>query len=223
MNWLLIAVLTLFIIFMIRGWIKGLLRLLFSILSIVVLIILMSYATPHMNDFIKNHTGIYSKIETYCTEHIQTRAESEIETSIYAAEGEEISLPDRAVSYLTEKGENALENSGVYESAGSRAADLIVSGAAFFVTLIGALILIKLIDRALGIVNHIPVLGGINRFLGLLGGGFEAFLLISLILLFVALIAGTELGMKAADYINDSQLLSYLYYKNIILKIFSLS
>lgn len=221
MNWLLIVVLAIFLILIVRGWRKGLLRLLFSLISIIVLIGLVSYATPHISGFVKEHTGIYTRIENRCAENIQSRVEGGIEVSIDQSAVAGISLPDKVISYLTDSGESEIADTGVYQAVGSRAADLILAGVSFFIALILAIIIVKLIDHALGIVNHIPIIKGINRTLGLFGGAFEAFIIVSLLFMFFALIAGTDLGEMATESIDDSAVLSYLYYHNAILKFFS--
>ena len=133
-----------------------------------------------------------------------------------------ISLPEKVTAYLTDSGEAAVESSGIYQTLGGRAADLILAGASFLIALILAIIIIKLIDKGLGIVDHIPILKGINRTLGLFAGAVEGYILVSLFFLFVALIAGTELGGILTSYINQSRFLSFLYYQNIILKFFAL-
>lgn len=223
MNWLLIVVLIVFLLMTIRGWKKGLLRILFGLIAILVLIGLVSFATPHISGFLKEHTGIYTMIEEQCTRRIQEHTESGMEGSVdqgTAVAG--ISLPERVTSYLTDSGEAALESSGIYQTLGERAADLVLAGAAFLIALILAIIIVKLIDKGLGIVDHIPVLKGINRTLGLFAGIFEAFILVSLFFLFVALIAGTEIGETLTGYIDESKFLSFLYYQNVILGLFSL-
>ena len=223
MNWMLIIVLIIFLLMIIRGWRKGLLRILFGLIAILVLIGLVSFVTPYVSGFLKEHTGIYTMIEERCTRQIQERIENGMESSVgqdSAVAG--ISLPEKVTSYLTDSGETVLESSGIYQTLGERAADLILAGAAFLIALILAIIIVKLIDKGLGIVDHIPVLKGINRILGLFAGIFEAFILVSLFFLFVALIAGTEIGETLTGYIDESEFLSFLYYQNIILKFFSL-
>ena len=220
---MLIIVLIIFLLMIIRGWRKGLLRILFGLIAILVLIGLVSFVTPYVSGFLKEHTGIYTMIEERCTRQIQERIENGMESSVgqdSAVAG--ISLPEKVTSYLTDSGETVLESSGIYQTLGERAADLILAGAAFLIALILAIIIVKLIDKGLGIVDHIPVLKGINRILGLFAGIFEAFILVSLFFLFVALIAGTEIGETLTGYIDENEPLSFLYYQNIILKFFSL-
>lgn len=223
MNWLLIVILIIFLLMIIHGWRKGLLRILFSLIAIIVLIGLVSFAVPHVSGFLKDHTGLYTMIEERCEQKIQTQAENKVENDVNSASSVAgISLPEKVTSYLTDNGEAVAENSGLYQTLGEKAADLILAGASFLIALILAIIIIKLIDKGLGIVDHIPILKGINRTLGLFAGGFEGLILVSLFFLFVALIAGTQLGELLTGYINESRFLSFLYYQNIILKFLSL-
>ncbi|MCD7865313.1 MAG: CvpA family protein [Clostridiales bacterium] len=224
MNWLLIVILVIFVILVIRGWRRGLLKMLFSVISIVVLIALVAWATPHISTLIRENTGIYTMIENKCTEAIQTRVESSLESTFSPSDDSTgVSLPETITSYILGGGEDAIAESGVYETAGSNAADWILSGAAFLIALILAVIIVKLIGHALGIVNHIPVIGGINRVLGLFAGGFEAFVVVSLFFLFAALIAGTDAGGAITACIDESEFLSYWYDHNVLLQLGLLS
>ncbi len=224
MSGLLVVILIIFLIFLIRGWRRGLLRLLFSVVSIVVLIALVAWATPHISTFIKDNTGIYTMLEDRCTEAIQSRVESGLENGAgQASDSAGVSLPDGIASYIIGGGENALAESGVYETAGANAADWILAAAAFLIAVILAIIIVRIIGRALGIVNRIPVIGGINRVLCLFAGGFEAYIVVSLLFLFIALIAGTSAGNAITESIDGSAFLSYWYDHNILLNLGLLS
>ncbi len=187
MNWLLIVVLILFFVFVILGWRKGFLRLLFSLASWIIMIALISYISPYITSFLKNNTGIYEWIENRCAETIQVRLGTGLE-------------------FLAEAG-------------GEMAAEWILKGAVFLIALILVIILIRLIYRALGIVNHIPIIRGINRVLGLFAGGVEAYILVSLFFIFVSVIAGTELGSSLIMCIDESEFLSILYYQNVMVNL----
>ncbi|MCD8364413.1 MAG: CvpA family protein [Clostridiales bacterium] len=187
MNWLMIIILILFLICVIHGWRKGFLRLLFSLVSWIVMIVLVSYLNPYISSFLKDNTGIYEWIENRCTATIQSRLGTGLE-------------------FLTTAG-------------GEMAADWILKGVVFLVTLILVIILLRLIYRALGIVNHIPILRGINKVLGLFAGGVEAYILVSLFFMFVSVIAGTEPGGSLTACINESGFLSALYYHNAMVNL----
>lgn len=66
-------------IFAIRGWNRGLLRILYSLISVVLLIGLISYATPYVTSYIKENTGVYTLLQERCTQALKNRGESTIE------------------------------------------------------------------------------------------------------------------------------------------------
>ena len=221
MNWLLIIVLAIILFCAVHGWMRGLLRILYSLVSIILMVGLIAYATPHISSFVKENTGVYTSIQEKCTDAIREKAETGIENSVKPENATGNSFPDKISSYIMSAGENALEESGVYEAMGSKTADWILGGIAFFLALILALIVVNLIGKALDIVNKIPIIKGINRTLGIFAGLFQGFLIVWLLFLFLALIAGTSLGEVGIQYINENLFLKYLYYNNALLEVFS--
>lgn len=222
MNWLLIVILAILALCTIRGWNRGFLRILYSLVSIVLLIGIVAYATPHISGFMKEHTGVYEAIQERCTEGIQKNIETQIENEMEGDKISDQSLPKQIVTYIIGNGENALVQAGAYEKMGAKAADFLLAGISFFITLILALILVNAIGRMLDIVNKIPVIKGINRTIGIFAGLFQGLIIVWLILLFVMLISGTEGGKICLGYINENFFLRFLYYNNGLLKIFSM-
>lgn len=222
MNWLLVIVLAILLFCAVRGWRRGFLRILYSLVSVIFLIGLMAYATPHISNFVKENTGIYTSIQERCTEMIRGRAEAGLESAAGEATVAGIPLPDRISSYIMGTGETVLEDSGVYDAAGGKAADWLLAGIAFFLALILALIIVNVIGKVLDIANKIPVIKGINRTLGIFAGLLQGFILIWLAFLFLAMIAGTSAGEACINFIDENFFLKYLYYHNALLEIFSL-
>lgn len=79
MNWLFWIVVAIIVFFAIRGWNRGLLRILYSLISVVLLIGLISYATPYVTSYIKENTGVYTLLQERCTQALKNRGESTIE------------------------------------------------------------------------------------------------------------------------------------------------
>ncbi len=187
MNWVLIVVLLIFLVCIIHGWAKGFLRLLFSLLSFIILIVVIGFVTPYISSFLKENTGIYAAIETRCAATLENRVGTGLEF---------ITGPTAGV-----------------------AAEWILKGASFLIALVAALIVVRVISHIIGLVGKIPIIKGINRFFGLIAGGVEAYIIVSLLFLFVSVIAGTDLGGSVTESINGSRFLSVLYYDNVILKL----
>ncbi len=187
MNWMLIIVIIIFIWGVFRGWRRGLLRLLFSLVSIIVLIWLFSAINPYISTFLTEHTGLYDRIETWCAGLFEERLGS-------------------GLGLLT-------------GAAADTAAEWILKGMSFLITFIIALIIVMIVLRLLGLVNKVPVLGKVNKILGLFGGALEGYLVVSLVMLLVSLIAGTGLGVTLTQNIDDNTFLSFLYYNNFLLQL----
>lgn len=220
MNWLFIIVAIVFLIFMIRGWAKGFLRLLFSLVSVLVIIGLMSWLAPKVATGLQEHTPIYQMVQDRCEEKIQEKFETEASSFEECIEEESIALPHKVIGYLVENGETALENAGVYQNIAARMAQMLLSGVSFLIGFLIAIIIVKTIGKMLGIIDHIPILNGMNRLLGLLGGLAEGYIIISLFFAGLVLFSTTKIGLTLTQHIDQSVLLSKLYYNNFFVKLF---
>lgn len=220
MNWLLLVVAGLILFCAVRGWRRGLLRILYSLVSVVLLIGLISYATPYISSYIKNNTGIYTTLEQRCVQSFRERGQSSVSQSVSGnTDVAGVSLPEQVTSYITDSGNNLLDQSGIYEALGRKMADWILAGISYFVALLLAGLIVSMIGRSLRIINRIPVLKGVNRTLGIFAGAFQGLIIVWLLFLLLTLFAGSELGRQCIAQIDQSKILSYLYYNNVPSKI----
>ena len=79
MNWLLIIIVLLLALCVVNGYRKGFLRMMYSMVSWVIMFALVTWATPYINTFLRNNTSIYQTIATYCEQQIQEKTEKQIE------------------------------------------------------------------------------------------------------------------------------------------------
>ena len=200
MNWLLLVVVGLILFCAIRGWRRGLLRILYSLISVILLIGLISYATPYISSYIKNNTGIYTALEQHCIQAFQERGQSSVSQTVSGnTDVVGVALPEQVASYITNSGNNLLEQSGIYEALGRKMADWILAGVSYFVALLLA--------------------GLIVSILGIFAGAFQGLIIVWLLFLLLTLFAGTEQGQQCIAQIDQSNILSYLYYNNVPSKI----
>lgn len=229
MNWLLIIVLVIIVFSAVRGFWRGLLRVLFSLVSVIVLIGLITFATPHVSQFIADHT----QIDTVISENISTKIQNSTEAAVDSAmvnqkEGLEaagISLPEVLEKHVFENGvqgaEQAVADTGIYEQVADQMAGIIIAIVSFLIALIFACIIVWLIGKATDVVNKIPVIKGINRFLGFFAGGLEGFIIVWLFFMLVSIISGSQLGHELIQNIHDNEFLAFLYDHNAVLAIVS--
>ena len=198
MNWVLLLVLLILGYNIIRGYRKGFLRIVYSLVSWVIVLTFVTVATPYINTYLMEHTTLYEKIEQQCSEQIK-RSVEEKQRSIQNMAGE------------------IIEQSGLYDEIAKQIAEFVVEGIAFLIALVAAWTIVHVIARALRIVSRIPVLSGVNRTLGVFAGGIYGLILVWIGFYMIAVTSTSEMGSALVACIYQSRLLKYLYENNVIL------
>ena len=229
MNWVLIVVMLLLIWEMMRGYRRGLLRTIYSLVSWVIVLVIVTLATPHIDAYLIEHTTLYDKIEAYCETSVRKNAQNKIEQQAADGSGEDpiaelgIKLPEGVWNDVLEKtgtvADEFLETSGVYNEVAKGVAGFIVEGISFFIALVIARIIVHLISRFLGVVSRIPVIRGINKTLGIFAGAIYGLILVWIAFYLVALGSTSELGGMIISYIYQNPLLTFLYENNFVITI----
>ena len=169
MNWLLVVVLAVLALCIMNGYHKGFLRMVYSLVSWIIVLVFVTWATPYINSYIRENTGIYQEIELRCEERIRESAKGKTEEQIQenaSLADLEFSLPDsvteKILSGTTQAAGELMESSGIYEAVAGGVADFIVEGISFFVAMVAASLLVHIISQLLGTVSRIPILRGAN-------------------------------------------------------------
>ena len=235
MNWVLMAVLLTLTISAIVGYNSGMLRIAYSLVAWILVLMFVAWATPHINLYLLEKTSVYEKIEAHCEESVRLSANERVEqTQQQQAEGltDEIeqedalgtlqmSIPDTVVDGILEKTtgatEDFLEERGIYTAIAQHLANFVVEGIAILIALVMAWILVHLISQILGIVSRIPVIKGVNRVLGLFAGVIYGLLLVWLGFYVVVLGSTGEIGQVIVSYIYDNPFLTFLYENNLVI------
>lgn len=226
-NWLFIVVLVLLIIGIVRGFRQGFLRLVFSLVAGILLIVVVAVATPHIGNFIADQTQLDEKLTARFSAQIEAQAEEVIAEGL---EGESeglgalgLVLPVILGDENSGSGEGAvaalMDESGIGEALGNGLAMLVIKGIAFLVVLIIGIIVLSCIGRLLKKVNNIPVLGKINRGLGVAAGLFESLLIVWVFFAVAAFLNAGGLAPGLSEMIENNILLSFLYKNNLVLAI----
>lgn len=232
MNWVLILVIAILAGYTLTGYAKGFLKIVYSLISWVVILVFVSIATPHIHDYLKNNTDIYNKVVAYCEEAIREKAEQEIEESdgdmpalteneLFAAIAEK--LPEDLLQNIKEQAEeltgDLMENYGLYEKTAVTMADLVLKGISTIAAMLAGAILSAFISVILGFIAKLPLIGFANRILGLAAGAANGLLIVWLAFYLVAVLCTTQLGSEVITHINANEFLTYLYENNPILSI----
>ncbi len=79
------------------------------------------------------------------------------------------------------------------------------------------LILVKVIKTLTKFINKIPIIGGINKLLGLLLGILQALIILWIISIAVMIFSGTEGGSYILTVIQGNAFLNLIYDNNLLL------
>lgn len=238
MNWVLIMVVAILAGFAVVGYWKGLLKIAFSLVSGILILVVVIWVSPLISDFLVNHTEIREKIVANCEESIRQSVEEKMQEETKAVTEMTIEEFSEAADKLLEHGiklpDSLLENilakisgvtdqtidlSGAYHEAAEQMADFIIRGVSFLIAFVLATIAAILISGLLGIVSKIPVIGGVNRICGLLVGAVNGLLIVWILFYLVTVFSTSEFGQMVVSNIYENKLLIYLYENNLLLKI----
>lgn len=223
MDILLIVVLLIFAGFGLHGYLRGLVRVLFSLAAVFVSIGLATALTPYTTHFLQSQTPLYDTIKGKCTEYLQSTVKGEIQQKLQSQE--EISVfgmrvPEEIQRVFVEdaagQADNLMENTGAYEKIGDFVAKQVIQRLAWALSFAAILILLIVAVHFLDIIARLPVLENINRIGGLAIGLLEGLVVVWIVLLVVVLCQGTEFGREMMDSIEGNFLLRVLYENNLI-------
>ena len=78
MNWLLVVVLVILAGHTIKGYRRGLLRVLFSVASLLITVLFCGMGNAVCQQFLKENTKIYQKVETKCEQKVRKDTKEQI-------------------------------------------------------------------------------------------------------------------------------------------------
>lgn len=238
MNIFLVIVLLILFGTMIWGYWRGFIRIAFSLMAMVLNIMLVSWTTPFITDFLKENTNIYENMVEQYAQQIQISAEKEIEDIIERTKSHKqeknkkveemvqgIPFSGLWLEEILEKTDSitnsVADKTQVYRKMGEYMADWVLRGITFLITLLVTSFLIKLLLSILNIVEKLPLLKGVNRLLGGIVGVLQGLLIVWLLFFLVTVFCTTQIGQSALSYINASEFLTFLYQYNGVLYFFN--
>lgn len=234
MNWLLIIVILVLAGNIVWGFSRGFLRVIYSMLAWIAILVFVTWATPYVANVLTEKTNIDNRIESNLDEKLHelvigdTNGQKEDREPDAQNPGQgkknyrdlQMKLPDAVTNKLFDTNKIAdqiLEGSGVYDVVAGRATDLAMRVISFVLVLLIAVISFHLLLVVLKVVEKLPLIGGINRLLGLFAGLVKGILIIWLAFAIIAMAGTTDIGIVLISYIYESPLLIWVYENNFVL------
>lgn len=234
MNWLLIIVILVLAGNIVWGFSRGFLRVIYSMLAWIAILVFVTWATPYVANVLTEKTNIDNRIETNLDEKLHelvigdTNGQKEDREPDAQNPGQgkknyrdlQMKLPDAVTNKLFDTNKIAdqiLEGSGAYDVVAGRATDLVMRVISFVLVLLITVISFHLLSVVLKVVEKLPLIGGINRLLGLFAGLVKGILIIWLAFAIIAMAGTTDIGIALISYIYESPLLILAYENNFVL------
>lgn len=229
MNWLLIIIAAVIIGNVIWGFKKGFMRVALSLVSWIIVLVACYVATPVAADIIIDNTPLAAAIQETVTkqlneavdevvggvaESLDNEAIAEIEAKLPeqlrdAILGENESFGD----LITSKGEIEVDTTGLANSA------------AYLIGLVVVLILTRIalivVEKILGLVAKLPLIGQADTLLGIAAGALKGLVWSWVVLTVIAMLAYTGINTSLIALVNESGVLVWLYEHNPILMVIS--
>lgn len=232
-NWVLIFVIAILGGYTIAGYARGFLKMIYSLVSWILILVIVTWTSPYIEGYLRNNTKIYEKVSVYCEEHIRETTLKQLEEKkekdpSLLTENEILSelleiLPIEAIEeFMNETSEAAdkyMEEQGVYDTLAENAADLIVKGISFILAFILGGVLSALIQKVLGFLSNLPLIGFANHVCGLAAGAANGLLVVWVGFYLAAVMRATTFGAAVISQIYANEFLLWLYEKNILISI----
>ena len=241
MNWVLIAVIGILAGYTLTGYAKGFLKIIYSLISWLVILVFVVCTAPYIEDFLKNETNIYNKVVMYCEETLQRQTEQALENheetqsalsenELFTAIAEKLpsevleelekgtsALADGIKNQTSEMAEELLVSQGLYGKTATALADLFLKGVSALIAMILGAVVSALLSAVVGFVGKLSIIGFANHILGLAAGAANGLLIVWIAFYLVAVMCTTKLGGSIISQIYASEFLIFLYENNLIL------
>ncbi|MBR2046678.1 MAG: CvpA family protein [Agathobacter sp.] len=230
MNILVLVVLAVLLVSIFAGYKNGFLKTVLSLVSWLVVLVACYVATPMVTDFLIQNTEIETtiqgvldaKIDEMIQEAMEEAGLSELQEAI-PEDMEKIELPEELQAALPEElrelfsdNEDEMEAELVDTAA---IAEKVVEIISLLLVLVFTRCALLIVNVVLGIASKLPLIGPLDRILGLVCGAGKGVVFTWIILTVVSVLALTGVNTEWAGYIAESELLTWLQNNNVILNL----
>lgn len=223
MNWLFLVVVVFIGYHVIDGLRRGFIRKAVSAVSLIVTLVLVTYLTPQITNFIQNNTSLHENLQKKCSEIFLSGEYNEDVKTDQVLMIENMDLPENIKEMLLENNHteayDLLEVSCFHDYVGAYLASMIINALAYLLSFVIVWTVIRAILLALDVVTMLPILHGINKLAGGVLGIVYGVALVWIAFLLVTILCNGDLGRQFFALISENPFLLFLYSQNVIMKI----
>lgn len=220
-----IIVVVFLLVFIVIGCVKGFLRIALGTCSLILTLIIAGALVTPLSGYIENGTDIGNAMRTRIQDYVSYQlsvlpeAEGAAEDSLVQSLPLPASMKQTLIDNNTVSGYLARGVDSFSEYIAVNLTHLVICILCYVLLFIIIFLIIRLIMRLSKLINHIPVLGGINRLFGGIFGFVEAVLFLWIISMIIMMMSGTEFGITCEKVIDDSVFLKFIYEHNYLMAV----
>jgi hypothetical protein len=245
MNWLMVVVVVILAGNALIGRKVGLIRMVFSLCSMVVALLLTIIMNPLVNSWMVKNGNFYesvaNKIEVILEgkeagdENIERGEDSKVVDKIKEQMDSEKITKKEEASYieklqLPKSLKKSLQENNTISTYKSMAIDnfkqyisrylagVVVKALSFVVTFIIILVILWILSFSLNLISKLPILNQINKTTGAFAGLLHGLILVWIFFLVMTVFGGTIFGQNILGMIESSKMLSFIYNNNFLLR-----
>lgn len=210
------AVIFIVVLYLSKGWRKGLAQMVVSALSFVLALILAWQLYGYVADFLRT-IGLQAKLAA----SLGSRIDAPANPGVAEAAGfiQSLFLPDalkdNMIGNNNYEAYSALGVSSFGEYIGVFLAHMVINALALLLVFLVSFIALRVISHSLGVINHIPLLGSANRLLGLAAGGIIGYCTVEIwMFVFTMMATGQNVFSTMVMAIEKSTVAAWFYHSN---------
>ena len=219
MNYTLIVLAVLLLVFAIVGAKKGLIKMAFSLASIIVVMLLTSFLEPKISTLLKEKTDLYNVVTSKTESYYQ--ANDVLKYSDEDLTLEDLPIPQAMRDKLQEDLNDAVTKGydAYNEYIVTATSDIIFSAIVYVTVFVTIYIIVGVVFLILNVASKLPVLKQLNGLAGCAVGLVFGLLVIWVLFLVVTLFSNYAFMARVIEDIENSKILTTLYNMDPLIKI----
>lgn len=227
MNWLLLVVIAVLIIYAWRGRKRGFIRTVFTIFSTIVAIGIALWINPYVTNLVKSNDTLMNYVNEKVDEALMSEEQPIISEDTGGKTTDEVEyinnlpipsiLKETLIESKTPDVYAALAVNNFRAYIINMISVFLINLGTFLAICLLTKIILSIISNTLDLIANLPIISGLNRATGLLAGIVHGMMVVWVGFIVITLFANYEIGQYLFTLINQSEILSAIYNNNIIL------
>ncbi|MDO4189413.1 MAG: CvpA family protein [Lachnospiraceae bacterium] len=226
-NYLFVAVVALFVYMIVRGYSRGFLRMVVTFVGLVVILVAVKSVSPYVSSYLINNTNTYSSVQEKITEKFK---ESNLKYDNTIKENQELTInsydvPDILKNNLiinnTQEMYQKLLVSVFEEYVSAYLAKTAINAMSFVILFVVLIAVFKIVLAAVDLISRIPIIKGINKYIGGCLGFLEALVIVWIFFFIIVVFIGADSSSQLFSMINESKFLTVLFNTNALMGVIS--